>query len=207
MSNHMEGFVLKIASRDGNSKRGKWVLDNLLLQDADGEELGWFGLGFRKDIKVPPKCKEGDYIVFEYEEDGKYRNVVEGSAKIRAADKAPTPPPAPQSGSASAAGGSTQQSIHYQNSRTAAIKLVDLLLNNDALSITGAKGAAGKAARFEEITEAVDQQTVKFFNDLESFRLFETVQDIGIVDTGADGDLPDSDPAPSINDGDDDEPL
>ena len=209
MSNKAEGFITKVFTKEGGSGKRAWALDNVLLSDADGEELGWFGLGFRDDVDVAPKCKEGDYIVFEWEEDGKYRNVVKGTAKIRAADKAPARKQSTVSpgsaGSASSSQG-TQQNIHYQNSRTAAIELVSVLLDSDALSITAAKTKAGQAKRFDEIVAAVDKLTVKYFNDLETFRLFETVSDFGVVDTSADGDLPDDEPAGDTADGED-EPV
>ena len=210
MSGTAEGFVSKIFTKSGNSKRGKWVADSFKIADEEGNEDPYFyQMGFRDkgQLDVPPKFKEGDYIVFDYDDkDDSARTYLAGTGKIK---KNKVKPEAPKSQGAPAAGsGSTQQNIHYQNSRTAAIELVALLLDKDALPITGAKTAAGKAARFEEITQTVDQQTVKFFNDLESFRLFETVQDVGIVDTSADGDLPDEPEDVTVTDEDSaDEPI
>lgn len=209
MSNKVEGFIGKIFTKTGGSGKRAWALDNFLIQDPDGEDIGWFGNGFRDDVDVAPKCKEGDYIVFEWEQEGKYQNIVKGTAAIRAPEKAPE---RTQKQAPAASGGdqSTQQNIHYQNSRTAAIELVGLLLDSDALPVTGAKTKAGQAKRFDEISAAVDQITVRFFNDLESFRLFDTVADTGEVDTSPDGDLPedsgnDAPSAPAADDGD--EPL
>ena len=69
--------------------------------------------------------------------------------------------------------------------------MVAVLLEHNGLPISGAKSKAGEAQRYEEITEAVDKLTVQYFNDLESFRLFDRVADAGDIDTGADGALPD----------------
>ena len=207
MSNKVEGFIGKIFTKTGGSGKRAWALDNFLIQDPDGEDIGWYGNGFRDDPKVAPKCSEGDYIIFEWEQDGDYQNIVKGSARIRAPEKAPERKQ--KATTASSGDQSTQQNIHYQNSRTAAIELVAVLLNSDALPVTGAKTKAGQAKRFDEINAAVDQITVRFFNDLESFRLFDTVADTGEVDTSPDGDLPadsaDEPAAPAADDGD--EPL
>lgn len=210
MSIKQEGFIAKISTKEGSGQRGPWALDNLLLQDENGEDIGWFGLGFRDNANTPPKCQEGDYIRFEYEvvKKGQYENnnIVKGSAKIVKKDvpeSAPAASAAPTS--AGAAKVSTQQNIHYQSSRTAAIELVGILLENDALPHSSVKTKAGQAKAFDEIKASVDKLTVQFFNDLESFRLFDTVADAGDIDVGADGDLPDAEPAsPS---GDEDEPL
>lgn len=206
MSTKAEGFITKLFTKEGQGGKGPWALDNLLISDAEGEELGWFGLGFRDKAGVPPKVSEGDYILFEWEADGQYRNIVKGSATKRAADKAPerTAPAASQRASGGAQ--STQANIHYQNSRTAAIELVGLLLEHDGLPITTNKAKAGQPKRFDEITAAVDQMTVKLYNDLDTFRLFETVADTGTIDTSADGDLPGDEP--TDNSGEvDDEPI
>ena len=189
--------------KEGQGKRGKWALDNLLIEQPDGEEV-WYGLGFRDDANVPPKCAEGDYVTFEWEQDGNFKNIVKGSAKIKKQESAPASSAGSSAPAPATSGGSTQQNIHYQNSRRAAIELVGVLLENDALPHSSTKTKAGQALAFEEIVASVNKLTVQFFNDLESFRLFETVADAGEIDTGADGDLPDAEPA-SMEDGD--EPL
>lgn len=202
-----EGFIKKVYEKKGSGGKGAWALDNLLIVDENGEDIGWFGLGFRDDASVPPKCKEGDYVTFDWEADGDYKNIVKGSAVIKKdAPKQQAPTAGAGIGPAiPSGGGSTQQNIHYQNSRTAAIELTGLLLDNDALPKTNAKTAAGVSKRYDEITATVNKLTVQFFNDLESFRLFDTVADAGIVDTSADGQLPESAEVPTNEDGD--EPL
>jgi len=212
MSNKTEGFVVKLFTKSGNSARGKWVADSFKIQDKDGNEDPFFyQMGFRDKGKLdtPPAFAEGDYLRFEYDDkDDSARTYKKGTGvKVKSHPEAPESAPAASQGSASATG-STQQNIHYQNSRTAAIQLVEVLLSHGALPISGAKSKAGEAQRFEEVTAAVNKLTVQFFNDLESFRLFETVADAGKVDTGADGGLPDDEvdeDVPDMEDGD--EPI
>lgn len=192
MSNTAEGYVVKIFTKTGNSARGKWVADSFKIQDEAGNEDPFFyRLGFRDKgaLDTPPAIQEGQYIRFSWTaNDDKSRDFVQGSGKIVSGKQAaPAAPSAPQDVRTS----NTQQNIHYQNSRGHAVELVGLLLENDALPKTGAKTAAGVAKRYDEIVEAVDKLTVKFFNDLETFRLFDTVADSGVVDTSADGALPD----------------
>lgn len=212
MAGQTEGFVTKIFTKTGNSARGKWVADSFKIADKDGNEDSFFyQMGFRKKGKldVPPAFTEGDYIRFEYEDkDDSARSYKEGTGvKVGNAPEAPavTSTPATTAPAAAGKGGRAQsQNIHYQNSRTAAVELVSVLLENNALPITGAKTKAGEAARYDEIVEAVNKLTVQFFNDLESFRLFDTVSDAGEVDTSADEELPDAEPTVTE---DGDEPI
>lgn len=195
------GFVKKINSKSGTNRNGKpYTLSSMKLSDKDGQELpGWYQLGFDK-----PPCKEGDYVKLEATPKGNNWEVVKGSVKV-----SKNPPAAPRqerqeagpSGGSSKDYGQTQKNIHYQNSRTAAIEVVGLLLEHDALPMSAAKGKAGQTARFDEILASVNKITVQYFNDLESFRLFETVADGGVVDTSGDGDLPDADEEPEEEDG------
>lgn len=214
MSNTAEGYVVKIFTKTGNSARGKWVADSFKIQDDSGNEDPFFyRLGFRDkgNLDQPPSIQEGQYIKFSWtDNDDKSRDFVKGSGKIVSGKEAA--PAAPQrTGGGTAPSSNTQQNIHYQNSRGHAVELVGLLLENDALPKTGAKTAAGVAKRYDEIVEAVDKLTVKFFNDLETFRLFDTVADSGVVDTSADGALPDdeleTDSPESEDDFDDDIPF
>jgi hypothetical protein len=217
MSNTAEGYVVRIFTKTGNSARGKWVADSFKIQDDSGNEDPFFyRLGFRDkgSLDKPPAIQEGQYIRFSWtDNDDKSRDFVQGSGKIVAGkEAAPSQSPATSTqGAASGAGKPTQQNIHYQNSRGHAVELVGLLLENDALPKTGAKTAAGVAKRYDEIVEAVDKLTVKFFNDLETFRLFDTVADSGEVDTSADGALPDdeleTDSPETEDDFDDDIPF
>ena len=210
MSKTAQGFVAKIFTKTGSSKRGPWVADSFKIQDEEGNEDPYFyQMGFREkgQLDVPPKFKEGDYIVFDYDDkDDSARTYLAGTGKIK--KDPPVKKQAAATTSAPAANSSTQQNIHYQSSRKDAIELVELLLDVDALPHTKTKSAAGVAARFDEITAAVDQLTVKFFNDIETFRVFETVQDTGEVDSSADGHLPEDEPEDiNVTDEDGDEPI
>lgn len=195
------GFVKKINSKSGTAKTGKpYTLSSMKLSDKDGNELpGWYQFGFDA-----PTCKEGDYVKLEATPKGNNWEIVKGSVKV---SKNPPAAPRQERQEAGASGGSskdygqTQKNIHYQNSRTAAIEVVGLLLDNDALPMSAAKSKAGQAARFDEIIASVNKLTVQYFNDLESFRLFDTVADAGVVDTSGDGDLPDADEEPEEEDG------
>lgn len=209
-------FVQKVNSKSGTNRNGNpYTLYSLKLSDKDGNELpGWYQCGFDR-----PPCKEGDYVKLEATPKGNNFDVVKGSIKV---SKNPPAAPTPRSSSPSGAsgtskgGGRTQQNIHYQNSRTAAIGVVELLIDNKALPLVKADSKAGAESRYEVIVGAVNKLTVQFFNDLETLRLLETVSDAGEIDTSGDGELPDAeeftdeevpfdDEIPFGDDGDDDE--
>jgi len=209
MSGKTEGFVTKIFTKSGNSARGKWVADSFKIADAEGNEDSFFyQMGFRAKGKldVPPAFVEGDFIRFEYDDKDDSARTYKAGTGVKVGNAPERAAPAQSAAPAPGTGGNTQQNIHYQNSRTAAIETVGLLLNNNALPVTGAKTKAGEAARYDEIVEAVNKLTVQFFNDLESFRLFETVSDAGVVDTSADEELPDAEPEVVVTE-DGDEPI
>lgn len=195
-------FVKKLNSKSGTNRNGKpYTLSSIKLADKDGNELpGWYQFGFDK-----PACKEGDYVKLEATPKGNNFEIVKGSVQV-----SKNPPAAPQAvsqsqPSASSAPqskdyGQTQKNIHYQNSRTAAIEVVGLLLEHDALPLSSAKSKAGQTSRFDEIVASVNKLTVQYFNDLETFRLFDTVSDAGEVDTSGDGELPDTEEADDFED-------
>lgn len=193
------GFVQKINSKSGTNRNGKpYTLSSMKLSDKDGNELpGWYQFGFEK-----PSCKEGDYVKLEATPKGNNWEIVKGSVKV---SKNPPAAPRKERQEAGASGGSkdygqTQKNIHYQNSRTAAIEVIGLLLENDALPMSAAKSKAGQSARFDEILSSVNKLTVQYFNDLETFRLFDTVADAGVVSTAGDGELPDAGEEPEAED-------
>ena len=196
MSNVIEGFVGNVSERTGNGKRGPWAVDNLLIQDAQGNDIGWYGLGFRDDPQVPPPVKKGDFVEFQWEQDGQYKKIVKGTAKIKK-DAPKQTAPAPDAGASP--GTNRQDSIVYQSSRKDAIQLVEVLLDNDALPLSAKNTKAGKAARYDEVVAAVNQLTVNFFRDVETLRLFDTVADTGDTDTSAQGELPE-DAEPDVSD-------
>ena len=196
-------FVQKLNTKSGTNRNGRpYTLYSMKLADKDGNELpGWYNCGF----EAPP-CKEGDYVKLESTPKGSNFDVVKGSVQVSKNPPARVQPQRQRSSGGSAAPasnkdyGQTQKNIHYQNSRTAAIEVVGLLLEHDALPMSTAKGKAGAAARFDEIVASVNKLTVQYFNDLETFRLFETVADAGEVDTSGDGELPDTEEEESFDD-------
>lgn len=204
------GFISKINSvtRKKKSGNGTYTLHSLRLVDKDGNEVdGWFNNGFD-----PIEAKQGDYVKFEAAKSDYGQNnydIAKGSLKV---SKNPPAAPAealndgpakPKSGGGG--GGSQSRNIHYQNSRTAALGAVGLLLEHGGLQLPATQSKAGAANRYELIVGAIDKLTVKYFNDLESFRLLETVADTFEFPQG-DGDLPDSEPD-AFDDNEPDDPF
>lgn len=190
------GVISKMFVKQGSGRYGPWVADSLKIAVNGVEDPYYYRLGFREKeaLDKAPPFSEGDVIEFSYKDvDEKSREIIKGTGRVLGKGSH-SEPPVQAAAPAATSSNSTQQNIHYQNSRTAAIELVGILLANDGLSISGNKQKAGQAMRFDEITAAVDKLTVKFFNDLETFRLFDTVQDFGEVDTSADAELPEDEP-------------
>lgn len=194
------GFVAKIGEKSGRGKNGKpYTVYSAKLEKEDGTEYDeWLSLGFER-----PNFKEGDYVKCEASKNDRgYMAVDIDSVKVAKNPPARAPKKGgsgKSSGGASGTGGGEfnrqtnpedAKRMSYANARTAAVELTDLLLRNDALPITAAKGKSAEAKRYEEIVAAVDKLTVKFYNDGISLRLLETVADTK-VDTAADGELPD----------------
>lgn len=175
MSNAVDivGDVQKIATKTGNGARGPWTLYNVLLSN-NGQD-NWVSFGFDA-----PSFKEGDRIkTTGFMKDGKYLTYTKGApVAVKEANK-----PANGAGNQSSGGyGDRQASIIYQSSRKDALQLVEILLANDALPVSGAKTKSGQADRFEEIKQYVDKMTVQFYNDVDSLRLLESVEDAGSVE-------------------------
>jgi hypothetical protein len=193
MAQTFKGFVGRINEKSGTGRKGRWTLYSTKLQDANGEDsTDWLSFGFEK-----PNVKAGDYVKVTVEE-------VDGRERVTEVKKLKNPPAraATSGGSGSASsdsGMSKQSSIHYQNSRTAAIETVKLLIEADALALPKAATKPGEAKRFAIIEAAIDKFTVRYYNDLETMRLLETVADSGVTNSA-----PDS-PLPPDADGDDDE--
>lgn len=188
-------FVEKINTKKGTNRNGNpYTLWSMKLLDKEGEFLpGYYQCGFDK-----PQCQEGDYIKLEATKNERGNFDVDVKS-IKTSKNPPKKPEAPESrkGGGKASGGfksdpATQKNIHYQNSRTAAIQAAALLLEYGGIKLVKADTKAGAAARFDIITETIDKLTVKYFNDLETHRLFETVADVGVRDQSGDGDLPDT---------------
>lgn len=199
MSQVFKGFIDRINEKTGSGRKGPWTLYSTILKDEKGEDAtGWLSFGFDR-----PDVKSGDYVKVTVEE-------VDGRERVTDIKKLKNPPARgkAQAATATAGSGSTgtssggpdkQSSIHYQNSRTAAISAVSLLIDSSALALPKAGTKPAEAKRFAIIIAAIDKLTIKYYNDLESMRLLETVADSGVVDTKPDA------PLPADADGDDPE--
>jgi hypothetical protein len=190
------GFVVKINTKTGQGKRGPWSLYSMKLEGDDGVELkDWLTIGFEA-----PKFKEGDYIKFEASKNDKgYLQVDANSVKV--AKNPPARAGKGETGSTESTGGSSRGNyskggVDWNSAVARSIELVDLLIKHDALQLSAAKGAGGMEKRRAEIEAIVDKYSVKLYRDVMTLRLLETVQDVGEVDTKADGELPaDDEPA------------
>lgn len=170
----MIGTVKKLNSKTGTSKRGKWELFSMIMENDDGSESGWISLGFDK-----PSFGEGQYAEYTTEAGPKGLDLTSFTKKEK--------PQAPvQSNQAVAQGPrsnvTTQDSIVYQSSRKDAIALVALLLENDGLPMSASAAKAGQAKRFEEITAMVDKITVQYVRDVQTGRVLQQVVDAGSAD-------------------------
>lgn len=184
------GFVVKIHTKTGSGKRGPWTLYNVKLEGEDGVQLkDLLSYGFEQ-----PKFKEGDYVKLEATRNEKgYLNIDPDSVKV-----AKNPPAragggesgSGQQGGSSSRGNYSKGGVDWNSAVARSIELVDLLVKHDALTLSPAKGAGGIEKRRVELEACVDKYTVKLYNDVMTLRLLETVQDSGVVDTKADGDLP-----------------
>ena len=116
----------------------------------------WYGAG-----KYEPKFKEGDEIQFEFTKNKNYNNLVFGTEKVIEEGTGPA-----ATASASGASGGTKATnwdlkdkrIAYQGSRNSALKLVELALTNDAITLP-----TKKSDRFEAIEELVYNLTNSYY--------------------------------------------
>lgn len=190
MSNQISGYLEETESKSITSKKtGKQY--TVYKGNVGGK---WIEFGFN-----PPKgIAKGDYIYVELEQDGNFEKV-----KNYGKSEAPVRQPEPSRNQPAVAAAPTaqtdrQSSIIYQSSRKDALELVNVLIAQDALPISSAKTAAGKAKRYEEIMALVDKLTVQYFYDVHTLRNLDRVADAG-VDAPIPEALPEAeldDPAP-----------
>ena len=171
------GFVVALSEKSGKQKNGKsWFKYNFKVEQADGTESPWVSFIFNKK----PPFEKDNYIRFQAEKDQNgYDVYVEGSGEI-------LPAPARAADTAAAAAGAPAASqkndtIGWQNARTAAIATVTMALANNSLPLTQTKSKAGDATRFTQIQEFIDKLTVRFFIDAATLRVLENVADEGVV--------------------------
>jgi hypothetical protein len=170
-----QGFISKIAVKQGIGRRGPWKLYSGRVEKDDGTEYAeWLSFGFDQ-----PSCKEGDYVKLTAEADAK------GYQQVNKIEILKNPPakatPVAQAGASAASSyvSGKDASIHYQSARKDAITVVQALISMDALPITSAKTKAGEAKRYEEIMALVDKLTVRYFNDTQTQRILDSVVDEG----------------------------
>lgn len=135
----MQGFVEQIGEKQGNGRNGPYTLYSVKV---GGD---WLGAGFNQ-----PSCKEGDFINYEIEQKGNYKNIKSISVAQAPANNAPS-----ANNSAGAQRVDTRDiSIRYQSSRKDAIHLTEVLLANDALAVPAKKGDKADAilAFVEDLT-------------------------------------------------------
>lgn len=194
---NLTGEIVKIGRKEGRNARGKWVLSSIKLALADGSESDWISVGF----DGVGNAKEGDYVDIS----GIVAND-KGYLNAKPQDIVPATRPVSNREANNSGVGQTETSadrntsIILQHSQEMAIAVVGLLLENEALPMSEAKTKAGTAKRFEELVASVDKFTVKYYNDALTGRLLDTVADMGVVDTSADGPVPNVAPG---NDADD----
>ena len=104
-----------------------------------------------------PKCSEGDYVTFEEERNGNYKNIARNSLKVSDYKPAPEDAPAPTKSAAKTTGvdwdakakadAERQDTISRQASSNSAIAFMQIMSANDALGLpkSTAKGAQAKA--------------------------------------------------------------
>jgi hypothetical protein len=204
VSEEFRGFVVKINTKTGNGKRGQWTLYSVKLEGEDGTELkDWLSIGFDA-----PKFKEGDYIKLTADKND--RGYLQADPKSISVAKNPPARKGKGGGStgdassgSSSRGNYSKGGVDWNSAVARSMEFTDLLIEHDALHLSPAKGAGGIEKRRAEIEAIVDKYTVKFYNDVMSLRLLETVQDPGVIDTGADGALPEKDDDAAKEEGDD----
>lgn len=204
MSNTIIGWVVQFSAKEGRGKKPPhrpYTLYSSKIELENGEVSDWIGYGFDD-----PGVADGDYVEIVYEVVNN-RNSAQSVRKVKNAParsvRKPAAQESQQTGAGSNEGGPATvnrrtnpedaKRITYAAARTAAIEVITLLLENDALPVTGAKSKAAEALRFEEITAAIDKLTVQYFNDGISLRLLEIVADTERVKTKPNSDLPESD--------------
>lgn len=181
-----EGFIKKLHTKTGSGRKGPWTLYSAKIEKADGNEYDdWVSFGFKK----PEGIEEGGFYTIEASKDAK------GYFKADSW-KAATAPKRSNGGGAEPQGGNSKtDSIHYQSARKDALLFVQLAVGLDALPFIKTAGKAGEAKRFAELQTLVDKLTVQYFNDTDTLRLLDSVEDAGAVES-AEGEQEDDEPAP-----------
>jgi hypothetical protein len=179
------GDVVKVLTRKVDGRNGPITAYSVKVAKPDGEEYDeWIGFGFKKpdveegdSVKISAKKENGFWKAVDVEVTETADQEEEAGDEQDSGESGSTVPAEKSAPAASSKKISKQQYIHYQNSRTAALELVALLLQNKAAPLAATEGKAGTAKRFEEVVALVDKLTVKYFHDLETFRLVNDIED------------------------------
>lgn len=175
MSEKVTGVLEDTGRRTGTTKGGKpWTAYS---GKVDGK---WYSFGF----SAPEGIAKGDNVTLEVEEDANGYPIVARFTKSAATAGKPAATAGAAASSSSSFVSSApsvdrNSSIVYQSSRKDALVLVELLISQDALPISAAKTAAGKAKRYEEVMGLVDKLTVQYYYDVISLRQLDRVADAG----------------------------
>jgi len=206
MSEHFQGQVAKIYTREGKTSSGKaWKSYSFKLKGVNPF--------FR--LKGEPKFAEGDFIQFDADViDDNASQVVEGSGskweppakqEVAKEEAKATKPAAANKSSFNTEKELrekywadketrdiefTQPRINFQAARNAAISVVQVLSDQKALPISTADNKGGAAKRYEQIVDIVNKLTVQFYFDTDTLRLLTSVQDAGTIKVSNPGELP-----------------
>lgn len=187
-------YADRIEVKTGMGRNNKpYTVYNVLCTTKGGESvrLGW---GFDA-----PSFREGQWFKTQTQtNDRGYLEKVK-NAPVEAKDGPAPQTAAPSAGGTAASGqpavDTKQNSIHYQNSRTAAINLTSVLLEANALPISQAKDKGGITKRFEQIQAIVEKLTVQLFHDVDTLRLLEKHADAGDIEVPTAQELPETEAA------------
>lgn len=203
MSTEFKGYVASIASKSLPSKKKAGQTFNVYsfeIEDQSGE-LTKVDFGYDS-----PPFKEGDFIAFTATENGPYLKYDKNSGKIVKSPPFPraakAPAPAPVEGTAPARRNSgyedpeRQRQIITQHSQEIAVRLLEMLLANNAFPMSAAKTKAGEAQRYDELLHAFRKLTAELVEDVVTTRVRDTYPVSPLAQTKADGQIPAPAPTP-----------
>jgi len=148
----MQGYVQKISTKQGMGKNGPYTMYNVQIE---GE---WYGCGFNK-----PAANEGDFVEFDVEQKGQYKN----AKNVKSVAGQPAPAPAPVSNNSATVVqlpvNKKDISISYQHCQKEAHRLLDTLLKNDAVKLP-----AKQADKYDAALALVNEISDHLFIKLES---------------------------------------
>jgi hypothetical protein len=197
MSETITAFVEKVFHNERTGRNGPYTLHSFKVQDPETGKVDpiYYNCSFDNPETEVPGFKEGAYVRFtatvsEYSKTGKDVDVKTIQVSTKPPSRPDNPEPYKAKGGKGGKGGGggyqkdpkVQKAINYQAARNSAIALIEVLLENEGLPVIGTSGKAAKAKRYEEILAFVDKLTVRFYNDTDTLRRLELVDDEGELD-------------------------